>query len=67
MLSALKGLSKKAVITHCIIGMASVALLQACSKQSGNETASSSTATAEQTKALAQVEKTVDGVVLSRT
>lgn len=65
MLSAIKGLSKKAVITHCVIGMASVALLQACSKQSGSETTSATPAPAQQVKALTQVEKTADGVVLT--
>src|SRR5688572_19317334 len=65
MLSALKRLSHKAMIKHCIIGVASVALLQACSKQSGNETTSSTTTPAEQVKALVQVEKTPEGVILT--
>ncbi len=58
-------LSAKKLITHCILGMASVALLQACSKQSGNEPASSSSAPVEQVKSLAQFEKTADGVIVS--
>ncbi|WP_331353231.1 TIM-barrel domain-containing protein [Cellvibrio sp. UBA7671] len=65
MLSALKRLSHKAMIKHCIIGVASVALLQACSKQSGNESTSNTTAPTQQVKALAQVEKTAEGVVIT--
>lgn len=62
MLSALKRLSKKAMITYCIIGVASVvALLQGCSKSENEATAT----TAEQVKSLAQVEKTAEGVVLT--
>ena len=58
MLSALKRLSHKAIIANCIIGVASVALLQGCSKEN------TSTPT-EQVKALAQVEKTPEGVILT--
>src|SRR6188768_4128597 len=65
MLSALKRLSNKAIITHCIIGVASVALLQACSKQSGNEPSSATVTSIAQVKPLAQVEKTAEGVVLT--
>lgn len=52
-------------LRHCIIGVASVALLQACSKQTGNESSSSAKSATEQVKALAQVERTAEGVVLT--
>lgn len=56
-------LSAKQILKHCVIGMASVALLQGCSKSS-EESANSQTAT-EQVKSLAQFEKTADGVVVT--
>ncbi len=65
MLSAFNRLSKQAVIRHCVLGMASVALLQACSKQFGNESTPANQVPAQQAKALTQVEKTADGVILT--
>ena len=52
-------------LRHCIIGVASVALMQGCSKQSGSESSSGAQPATEQVKTLAQVERTADGVVLS--
>ena len=56
-------LSAKQILKHCIIGMASVALIQGCSKSSDEST--NSQAATEQVKTLAQFEKTTDGVLIT--
>lgn len=56
-------LSAKQIFKRCVIGVASVALLQGCSKSS--EDSANSQTTSEQVKTLAQFEKTADGVVVT--
>src|SRR5690554_6443136 len=57
-------LKTRHIIRGCIIGLASVALLQACSRNN-NETPSTTSTVAEHIQPLAQVERTADGVVLT--
>ena len=49
-------LTTRHFIKSCVIGLASVALLQACSKN-GNETNPTTSAETEQVQSLAQVER----------
>src|SRR5690606_38267478 len=55
-------LKSRHIIRGSIIGLASVALLQACSRNN-NETPSTTSTVAELIQPLAQVERTADGVV----
>ncbi|WP_238582321.1 glycoside hydrolase family 31 protein [Cellvibrio sp. OA-2007] len=65
MLFALKRLSSKAMITFCLIGVAAIALLQGCSKQSGSESSAENSAPAKQMEYAPEVDVTPDGVVLT--
>ena len=58
-------LSAKHLIKGCVIGLASVALLQGCSKGNDETTVTQETSSAVQQQKLAQVERTAHGVVLT--
>jgi alpha-D-xyloside xylohydrolase len=57
-------LSTKHLIRSCVFGLASLALLQACSKN-GDDVTTTQVADTAQVQTLAQVERTADGVVLT--
>ena len=57
-------LTTRHFIKSCVIGLASLALLQACSKN-GNETNPTTSAETVQVQSLAQVERVADGVILT--